>query len=269
MGPRKKREKKVEEGAEEGQKDENSVEDGKTEEANGTEVPAKEDKKEEEEVNGEEEEKSPFERNTTPAPIIEKAEEVRQISQVDDCKAPIIDNSSSESEEEEEGGAVKVRLDKDSTRFLYAWLNSRLEHPFPSADQTAALASESGLTVKQVENWFRKKRKAMGVPEIEKKEEKKKETPKKKGKKKGKKKSESEEEEEEDEGADYVVEAVLERKVVTGKRGKSHKTLYLVKWLGWDREEDLTWEPLEHLQDPDGTCQALEIFEKKEGRKEG
>ena len=106
--PRKKREKKVEEGAEEGQKDENSVEDGKTEETNGTEVPAKEDKKEEEEVNGEEEEKSPFERNTTPAPIIEKAEEVRQISQVDDCKAPIIDNSSSESEEEEEGGAVKV-----------------------------------------------------------------------------------------------------------------------------------------------------------------
>merc|ERR1719266_2124049 len=262
--PRKKREKKVEEGAEEGQKDENSVEDGKTEEANGTEVPAKEDKKEEEEVNGEEEEKSPSERNTTPAPMIEKAEEVRQISQVDDCKAPIIDNSSSESEEEEEGGAVKVRLDKDSTRFLYAWLNSRLEHPFPTSEQTAALASESMLTVKQVENWFRKKRKAMGVPEIEKKEDKKKDTPKKKGKKKAKKKSESEEEEEEDEGADYVVEAVLERKVVTGKRGKSHKTLYLVKWLGWDREEDLTWEPLEHLQDPDGTCQALEIFEEKE-----
>merc|ERR1712110_812617 len=229
----------------------------------------KENGEEEKKANGEEEEeeKSTPKRNATPAPIIEKAEEVRQISEVDDCKAPIIDNSSSESEEEE-GGAVKVRLDKDSTRFLYAWLNSRLEHPFPSSEQTAALASESGLTVKQVEAWFRKKRKAMGVPEIEKKEEKKKETPKKKGKKKGKKKTESEEEEEEDEGADYVVEAVLERKVVTGKRGKSHKTLYLVKWLGWDREEDLTWEPLEHLQDPDGTCQALEIFEKKEKEKE-
>merc|ERR1712107_726922 len=101
------------------------------------------------------------------------------------------------------------------------------------------------------------------------KEDKKKDTPKKKGKKKAKKKSESEEEEEEDEGADYVVEAVLERKVVTGKRGKSHKTLYLVKWLGWDREEDLTWEPLEHLKDPDGTCQAMEIFEKGEGEREG
>merc|ERR1711978_803264 len=82
----------------------------------------------------------------------------------------------------------------DSTRFLYAWLNSRLEHPFPTSEQTAALASESMLTVKQVENWFRKKRKAMGVPEIEKKEDKKKDTPKKKGKKKAKKKSESEEE---------------------------------------------------------------------------
>merc|ERR1719341_3223633 len=273
--PRKKREKKVEEGGEQGETEEKKSEEEKTEtETNGTDVTANEDKEEEAEKeekmeeNGEEKSSTaPAERNATPAPIIEKAEEVRQISEVDDCKAPIIDNSSSESEEEE-GGAVKVRLDKDSTRFLYAWLNSRLEHPFPSSEQTAALASESGLTVKQVETWFRKKRKAMGVPEIEKKEEKKKETPKKKGKKKGKKKSESEEEEEEDEGADYVVESVLERKVVTGKRGKSHKTLYLVKWLGWDREEDLTWEPLEHLQDPDGTCQALEIFEKKEKEKE-
>merc|ERR1712181_123317 len=269
--PRKKREKKVEEGAEQEETGEKKTEEEKTEsEMNGTDAAANEDKEEEEkkDENGKEEDSTASaERNATPAPMIEKAEEVRQICEVDDCKAPIIDNSSSESEEEE-GGAVKVRLDKDSTRFLYAWLNSRLEHPFPSLEQTAALASESGLTVKQVEAWFRKKRKAMAVPEIEKKEEKKKETPKKKGKKKGKKKSESEEEEEEDEGADYVVEAVLERKVVTGKRGKSHKTLYLVKWLGWDREEDLTWEPLEHLQDPDGTCQALEIFEKKEKEKE-
>ena len=33
-----------------------------------------------------------------------------------------------------------------------------VKHPFPSSEQTAALASESGLTVKQVETWFRKKR---------------------------------------------------------------------------------------------------------------
>merc|ERR1712203_669704 len=186
--PRKKREKKVEEGTEEG--GEKKTEGEKTEDTNGTDAAANEDKegeveqKEEKKENGEDEEK------------VNGEEEERQISEVDDCKAPIIDNSSSESEEEE-GGAVKVRLDKD-TRFLYAWLNSRLEHPFPSSEQTAALASESGLPVKQVEAWFRKKRKAMGVPEIEKKEDKKKDTPKKKGKKKAKKKSESEEEEEED-----------------------------------------------------------------------
>merc|ERR1719266_1166122 len=193
--PRKKREKKPDEGAEGGDVNESKEEEKKPEETNGTDAPVAAEAKQEntedekkEEVNGDVGEKAVSERNVTPGPMMEKAEEVRQISEVDDCKAPIIDDSSSESEEEEEGGAVKVRLDKDSTRFLYAWLNSRLEHPFPSADQTAALASESGLTVKQVENWFRKKRKAMGVPEIEKKEEKKKETPKKKGKKKGKKK---------------------------------------------------------------------------------
>merc|ERR1712130_922718 len=140
--------KKVEEGGEEGDKDEKKTEDEKMEETNGTDDAAGNKEKEEEaeqpeekKENGEEEEKTngveAKSRNVTPAPIIEKAEEVRQISEVDDCKAPIIDNSSSESEEEE-GGAVKVRLDKDSTRFLYAWLNSRLEHPFPSSEQTAA-----------------------------------------------------------------------------------------------------------------------------------
>ena len=70
------------------------------------------------EENGEEKSSTaPAERNATPAPIIEKAEEVRQISEVDDCKAPIIDNSSSESEEEE-GGAVKVRLNHLITQSL-------------------------------------------------------------------------------------------------------------------------------------------------------
>ena len=125
--PRKKKEKKEgeEEGGEQGEKGEKKTEDEKPEAKNGTEADAaaNEDKKaeaeEETKENGEEkkkdengeEEKITPERNATPAPIIEKAEEVRQISQVDDCKAPIIDNSSSESEEEE-GGAVKVRLNQ-------------------------------------------------------------------------------------------------------------------------------------------------------------
>ena len=115
----------MEEGAEEGEKGEKKTEDEKTEETNGTDAAANGDKEEEvgqeeekkengeeeKKENGEEEEKSTPERNATPAPIIEKAEEVRQVSEVDDCKAPIIDNSSSESEEEE-GGAVKVSLNR-------------------------------------------------------------------------------------------------------------------------------------------------------------
>ena len=88
----------------------------KPEETNGTDAPVAaeakqentEDEKKKEEVNGDVGEKAVSERNVTPGPMMEKAEEVRQISEVDDCKAPIIDDSSSESEEEE-GGAVKVR----------------------------------------------------------------------------------------------------------------------------------------------------------------
>merc|ERR1719266_2983907 len=129
--PRKKREKKPDEGAEGGDVNESKEEEKKPEETNGTDAPVAAEAKQEntedekkEEVNGDVGEKAVSERNVTPGPMMEKAEEVRQISEVDDCKAPIIDDSSSESEEEEEGGAVKVRLDKDSTRFLYAWLNS-------------------------------------------------------------------------------------------------------------------------------------------------
>merc|ERR1719341_1483196 len=83
--PRKKREKKVEEGTEEG--GEKKTEDEKTEETNGTDAAANEDKEgeveqkeekkengeDEEKVNGEEERSTP-ERKATPAPIIEKKE---------------------------------------------------------------------------------------------------------------------------------------------------------------------------------------------------
>merc|ERR1712223_831113 len=114
--PRKKREKKPDEGAEGGDVNESKEEEKKQEETNGTDVPVAAEAKQEntedekkEEVNGDVVEKAVSERNVTPGPMMEKAEEVRQISEVDDCKEPIIDDSSSESEEE--GGAVKVRLD--------------------------------------------------------------------------------------------------------------------------------------------------------------
>ena len=47
---------------------------------------------------------------------------------------------------------------------------------------------------------------------------------------------------EDDDEEDYEVEKVL------GKKGKGKSVRYLVKWKGWDDEEDQTWEPLENLQ---------------------
>ena len=59
--------------------------------------------------------------------------------------------------------------------------------------------------------------------------------------------SESEEEDDEDDededGEDYVVEEVLDSKL------DGRKVLYLVKWEGFDGEDDNTWEPQKHLSD--------------------
>ena len=55
--------------------------------------------------------------------------------------------------------------------------------------------------------------------------------------------SEEEEEEEDDDEDDYVVEEVLDSKQ------EGRKVLYLVKWEGFDGEEDNTWEPQKNLDD--------------------
>ena len=49
-------------------------------------------------------------------------------------------------------------------------------------------------------------------------------------------------EDDEDEGEDeYVVEKILKHKFLKGQ------TFYQVKWMGYENEEDLTWEPKENL----------------------
>ena len=49
-------------------------------------------------------------------------------------------------------------------------------------------------------------------------------------------------EEEEEEGEEeYNVERIISSK------GKGKKKLYYVKWEGYDKEEDNTWEPAENL----------------------
>ena len=61
------------------------------------------------------------------------------------------------------------------------------------------------------------------------------------------------EEEEEGEEEDYEVEKVLD------KRGSGRNISYLVKWKGWDLEEDLTWEPAKNLAN---VKNLIEEFEK-------
>lgn len=49
--------------------------------------------------------------------------------------------------------------------------------------------------------------------------------------------------EDDDEGEEYRVERVLNHKFV----GKQNELLYEIKWLGYDKKSDHTWEPIENL----------------------
>ena len=58
---------------------------------------------------------------------------------------------------------------------------------------------------------------------------------------------------------DFTVEKILKHRVVTVRKKPHHQ--FLVKWLGWDREADLTWEPLSHFQNPQHVEMAHQMME--------
>jgi chromobox protein 1 len=62
------------------------------------------------------------------------------------------------------------------------------------------------------------------------------------------------EEEEYEDGVmgEYDVEKILDKKKVGGQ------WKYLIKWEGWNNPEDLTWEPLEHLDNVPHIVQKFE-----------
>ena len=53
---------------------------------------------------------------------------------------------------------------------------------------------------------------------------------------------EDEEEDEEDEPDEYRVEKILKHDF-----GDEGVVLYQIKWLGYEKKSDLTWEPIENL----------------------
>ena len=70
-----------------------------------------------------------------------------------------------------------------------------------------------------------------------------------------KREGEKNEEEEEEE---YEVETIIDKRKLLGK------VQYLVKWKGYERVEDRTWEPVENLS---GSQNLVEEYEKMESQK--
>lgn len=53
--------------------------------------------------------------------------------------------------------------------------------------------------------------------------------------------ADDEDEDDDDEEDEFQVEKILSHKVERGK------IVYRVKWLGWEKDEDQTWEPVDNL----------------------
>ena len=67
----------------------------------------------------------------------------------------------------------------------------------------------------------------------------------------------SEEVDGDEEEPEYEVERIVDKRVVDGV------TEYLVKWKGWESEEDRTWEPEENLRGSEKLIKKYEIAESK------
>merc|ERR1719233_2040667 len=69
-------------------------------------------------------------------------------------------------------------------------------------------------------------------------------------------------EEESEEDEEYEVESIVDKKVVRGK------TKYLVKWKGYDKDEDRTWEPKANLAGSEDLIKKFEDEQVSEADKE-
>merc|ERR1712142_1008884 len=73
----------------------------------------------------------------------------------------------------------------------------------------------------------------------------------------------TEESEEDDEEEEYEVESIVDKKVVRGK------TKYLVKWKGYEKDEDRTWEPKKNLEGSEDLIKSFEADVNAKSKKVG
>jgi hypothetical protein len=92
--------------------------------------------------------------NTIETPKISKNKRLRQKSL--SPASSVTSTSSSSSRASATTGTKKRRgnLPRQVTEVLRVWLNSNLQHPYPTDEEKAQLMKQTGLTLNQISNWF-------------------------------------------------------------------------------------------------------------------
>jgi hypothetical protein len=83
-------------------------------------------------------------RERSPSPSVKTIEVV----------SPKVSYSKSESKRSKKMKRRRGHFPKATTDLLKQWLFEHLEHPYPTEEEKAVLAEDTGLTVKQINYWF-------------------------------------------------------------------------------------------------------------------
>lgn len=94
--------------------------------------------------------------STIETPKITKSKRLRQKSPSPASSVTSSSSSSSRASSAAATGTKKRRgnLPRQVTEVLRVWLNSNLQHPYPTDEEKAQLMKETGLTLNQISNWF-------------------------------------------------------------------------------------------------------------------
>lgn len=108
-------------------------------------------------------------KNAAQEEIVEASEDAKQESSQLEVESE--DDEDDLKEEEKFKGALKItkiknrryirmpNFPKRAVHLLKQWLNDHLDNPYPSYKEKETLSKESGLTKRQIQNWFTNARK--------------------------------------------------------------------------------------------------------------